>query len=75
MELHNELVGHVIGKGVYSDKEVAWEFRGHPSFEGFEVYHLRDDGDWSVHAEFASPDQFRTVINGRVWKMTEDAKA
>ncbi len=68
VELSNELVGIVRGKGVISEKEIAWEFRGHPSFEGFEVYRLKDNGDWTVHAEFASPDQFRTIIEGRVWE-------
>ncbi len=68
IELENDLVGLVRGKGVIAPNEIAWEFRGHPSFEGFEVYRAKENGDYSVHAEFASPDQFRTVINGRVWR-------
>lgn len=68
VELENDLVGCVRGKGVIAAKEVAWEFRGHKNFEGFEVYRLKDNGDYVVHAEFASPDQFRTIIDGRIWR-------
>lgn len=71
LELENELVGCVRGNGVVSAKEIAWEFRGHPSFEGFEVYRVKENGDYAVHAEFASPDQFRTIINGRIWRKTD----
>lgn len=71
IELENDLVGRVRGRGIIAPKELAWEFRGHSSFEGFEVYRLKDNGDYSVHAEFASPDQFRTIINGRIWRKTE----
>lgn len=68
VELENDLVGSVIGKGIISANELAWEFRGHASFEGFEVYCLKKEGDYSVHAEFSSPEQFRTIIEGRVWR-------
>ncbi len=67
VELENDLVGSVKGKGVIAANEVAWEFRGHKNFEGFEVYRRKENGDYSVHAEFASPDQFRTIIGGRIW--------
>ncbi len=69
--LENDLVGIVKGKGVLAANEIAWEFRGHPNFEGFEVYRLKDNGDYTVHAEFASPDQFRTIINGRIWRKAD----
>lgn len=68
IELENDLVGCVKGKGIISPTELAWEFRGHPSFEGFEIYRLKDNKDYSLHAEFSSPDQFRTIIDGRIWK-------
>ena len=68
VELSNELLGTVRGKGVIDAKTLAWEFRGHTSFEGFEVYELQDNGDYMVHAEYVSPDQFRTIIDGRIWK-------
>lgn len=71
IELENDLVGKVQGKGIIDDKTFAWEFRGHPGFEGFEVYELLDNGDYMLHAEYASPDQFRTIIDGRIWKKSE----
>jgi len=68
IELTSELLGTVEGKGVFDAKTIAWEFRGHPEFEGFEVYELQDNGDYMLHAEYSSTDQFRTIIDGRIWK-------
>lgn len=73
LELENELIGVVQGKGIIDAKKIAWEFRGHPTFEGFEVYELQENGDYLFHAEYVSPDQFRSIIDGRIWKKaTED---
>lgn len=66
--LENDLVGKVTGKGVIDLRTIAWEYRLGPDFEGFEVYELQDNGDYMLHAEYSSPDQYRTIINGRVWK-------
>lgn len=68
LELSNELLGSVKGKGVIDPKTIAWEFRGNPEFEGFEVYELQENGDYMLHAEYASTGQFRTIIDGRIWK-------
>lgn len=68
IELTNELLGSVTGKGVIDSKTIAWEFRGHPEFEGFEVYELQENGDYMLHAEYATTEQFRTIIDGRIWK-------
>lgn len=68
LELTNDLLGSVKGKGVIDDKTLAWEFRGYNDFEGFEVYELQDNGDYMLHAEYASSDQFRTIIDGRIWR-------
>jgi hypothetical protein len=67
IELTNNLLGTIKGKGVMDEKTLAWEFRGNPDFEGFEVYELQENGDYMLHAEYASTDQFRTVIDGRIW--------
>ncbi len=69
--LQNEMLDSVTGTGLIDPKKIAWEFRGHESFEGFEVYELNDSGEYTFHAEYASPDQFRTIIDGRLWKKTE----
>lgn len=73
VSLSNELTGQVHGKGVIEPKTLAWEFRKSPEseeadVEGFEVYELQDNGDYLFHAEYFSSGQFRTIIDGRVWK-------
>lgn len=72
LELENELIGVVQGKGLMDEKKIAWEFRGHSTFEGFEVYELQENGDYLFHAEYVSPDQFRSLIDGRIWKKTAE---
>lgn len=66
--LESDLLGVVQGKGLLDDKTIAWEFRGHPEFEGFEVYELQENGDFLLHAEYSTMDQIRTIIDGRIWK-------
>jgi hypothetical protein len=68
VELENQLMGKVKGKGIIDEKTIAWEFHGHGGLEGFEVYTLEENGDYMLHAEYASTDQFRTIIDGRIWK-------
>ena len=68
VELTSDLLGTILGKCVMDKRTVAWEFRGHPEFEGFEVYELQDNRDYMLHAEYAASDQLRTVIDGRVWR-------
>lgn len=68
LELRNEILGAVAGKGVVDAKTIAWEFRGNPDFEGFEVYELQDNGDYMLHAEYATTDDFRTIVDGRIWR-------
>lgn len=66
--LENTLIGQIFGKGIVDLKTIAWEFRGDTELEGFEVYELQDNGDYMLHAEYASPDSYRTTIDGRIWK-------
>lgn len=72
VELANEMVGKVTGKGVIDSKTIAWELREKSGFEGFEVYELQDNGEYFFHAEYASTENFRTIIDGRIWKKTSD---
>jgi hypothetical protein len=72
VELSNELLGTVQGTGLLTATQCAWEFRGHPTFEGFEVYVLEKTQDYRVHAEYASPDQYRTIIDGRLWRKVSE---
>lgn len=71
IQLNSELLGAVSGTGLIDKTTIAWEFRGHHDFEGFEVYELTDNGDYMLHAEYSSSEQFRTIIDGRIWKKTE----
>jgi hypothetical protein len=64
-------IGKVDGTGLIAERTIAWEFRGNPSFEGFEVYERQENGDYSFHAEYASTDQFRTLVDGLIWKKGE----
>ncbi len=68
LELQNELVGSVIGKGIYDELQIGWEFLGHTDFQGFEIYRVIDQETYSLHAEFSSSDEYRTIVHGRVWK-------
>lgn len=68
LELTNALFGEVAGKGIIDNKTIAWEFRGQQTFEGFEVYEKQENGDYMLHAEYSSPDQLRTIVDGRIWK-------
>lgn len=66
--LENENVGKIYGRGFRDDRMIAWEFRGQPSFEGFETYEKQENGDYFIHAEYGSPSEFRTIIEGLIWE-------
>ncbi len=66
--LENDLIGKVQGTGVIDEKRIAWEFRGESGLEGFESFKLQDNGEYGVHAEYTSQDQFRSIIEGKIWK-------
>lgn len=65
--LENDLIGKVKGSGVIDEKTIAWEFRGESGLEGFETFTLQENGEYLIHAEYASQDQFRSIINGKIW--------
>jgi hypothetical protein len=69
IELENQSLGKVIGKGMINDCLIGWEFRlDHLGFEGFEFYEKSDLPDtYLMHAEYATNDDFRTVIHGKIW--------
>lgn len=69
IELENQALGKVVGRGIIDDKLIAWEFRlNEVGFEGFEFYERQDDGLYLMRAEYATSDQFRTIIEGKVWE-------
>lgn len=70
--LENEIVGKVSGTGIIDEKTIAWEFRGKIGFQGYEVYEIEGDGLYKFHAEYSSPDQFRTIIDGYIRVSSEE---
>lgn len=76
VEMDNPNIGHIVGHGVIDDKYIAWEFRQNElHFEGFESYRLQEDGSYQLHGEYVSAaDQFRTVIEGKLWVKPVDGK-
>jgi hypothetical protein len=69
INLENQAVGKIQGKGLINDRIIAWEFRVDDiGFEGFELYEKQEDHSYLLRAEYATIDQFRTLIQGRVWQ-------
>ncbi|MBS0651552.1 MAG: hypothetical protein JSR93_10360 [Verrucomicrobia bacterium] len=75
IELENDALGRITGKGLINEKIIAWEFRiEEMGFEGFELYEKQDEQNYLMRAEYATADQFRTLIQGKVWKQMEQKK-
>lgn len=68
IQLESEHIGQTSGNGVIDESTLGWEFREHPNFQGFEVYTRKSDDEYTFHAEFNSPDQFSTIIDGKLKK-------
>ncbi len=67
--LENPALGKIMGKGIVNEKVIAWEFRIEEiGFEGFEMYEKQDEEHYIMRAEYATDEQFRTSIQGKVWK-------
>jgi hypothetical protein len=74
VEMENPNVGRILGTGVYDEKMIAWEFRGgNTDFEGFETYNLQPDGSYTMRGEYVTSDQFRTLIEARIWLKSTEA--
>jgi hypothetical protein len=69
IDLENQALGKIIGKGIINDKVIAWEFRiEEMGFDGFEFYEKIDEKNYLMRAEYATSDQFRTLIEGKIWQ-------
>lgn len=68
VNMENAISGKTSGQGIYTDKKVGWELRGHTEFEGYEMYHLQADGTFVLQGEYTSFDQYRSEIRGTLWK-------
>lgn len=72
IDLENQALGKIIGKGLVNDKVIAWEFRiEEMGFDGFEFYEKIDEKNYLMRAEYATSDQFRTLIEGKIWQETQ----
>ena len=70
--LNNDTFGELKGSGVIDDKVIAWEYRGKAQpVEGFEIYEKKNSDRYSVYAEYASDDFYRTTIKGEIWQKIE----
>lgn len=72
ISLENELIGKAVGKGVIDGNKIAWEIKSPDTFHGFEVYELQENGDYMMHAEYVAQDNFRTIIDARIWMKEEE---
>jgi hypothetical protein len=71
IDLENQALGRITGKGLINEKLIAWEFRIKDiGFEGFEFYEKQDDKNYLMRAEYATEDHFRTLIQGHLWQQT-----
>jgi len=69
IELENAALGLITGKGIIKDGLIAWEYRNPElGFEGFEFYEKQEDGSYHMRAEYATDDQSRTMIQGKIWQ-------
>lgn len=69
IELENMALGKINGKGIITNKLIAWEFRvPHLGFEGFEFYERQKDDSYLMRAEYSTTDQYRTLIVGKIWE-------
>lgn len=67
IELENQMVGKVRGKGVIDPTIIAWEFREpNQAFDGFEIYELQEGNHYKMRAEFTGGEGLRTYVNGTI---------
>lgn len=73
IDMENSNIGRITGTGLFDDKTIAWEFRDNDmDFEGFETYTLQPDGSYHMKGEYVTSDQFRTVIEAKIWQKTNE---
>lgn len=76
VDMENQNVGRIVGMGVFDEKMIAWEFRNNDmNFEGYETYTLQGDGSYTMKGEYVTSDQFRTLIEARIWPQSRETSA
>lgn len=67
--MDNHAIGTVQGVGILHEFAIGWEFRvPELGFEGFEYYEKESEESYLMRGEFATTDQLRTTLQGRIWK-------
>jgi len=67
--MDNHAVGRVNGMGILRPEMIGWEFRVQElGFEGFEFYEKQTPDEYHVHGEFATSDDLRTEVHGKIWR-------
>ena len=74
VELKNEELECVQGKGMQDDKQILWTYYTNiaspqiETFEGFESYVLESNGEYTAHAEYSSLEGYTTIVDGKIWR-------
>ena len=69
--LSNASIGSIKGSGILSAEKIAWEFRQPSGLEGFELYSRETNGDYRLHAEYHTGENYRTVMDALLWHQEE----
>lgn len=68
VDLENQALGKVQGKGILKKQLIGWEFRQPEiGFEGFEFYERQEDDTYLMRADYATSNEYRTLIQGKIW--------
>ena len=71
-EMDNSVIGKVQGKGFVSPKSISWEIVDSAGeLEGVEFYQKESKDLYRMRADYATSDQFRTEIKGKIWRKEE----
>ena len=69
INLENNTVGKVEGKGVINPQVIGWEFKNpEVHFQGFEFYEKVSDSEYKISGEYSADGNYRTTIKGKIWK-------
>lgn len=69
VEIENEAIGTVKGKGILTPDSISWEFKDPAQeLEGFEFYQREEDNKYRFRADYATTNRFRTEICGKIWE-------
>jgi len=71
-EMDNSVIGKVQGKGFVSPESISWEIVDSAGeLEGVEFYQKESKDLYQMRADYATSDQFRTEIKGKIWRKEE----